>query len=554
MPRPNLTLTFTRWRDCKKWATSACGRGVIFGECLGAILDTAIEITGAAKGNIQLLDRASHTLCIGASRGFGEPFLKFFEHVSEDSSACGTAMLSHERAIVEDVTQSTIFADKPSLDILLDSGVRAVQSTPLVSSSGKILGMVSTHFSQPHRPSERELRFLDLLVRQVADYLERKETESRLLEQARLLNESHDAILVLDNEDRITYWNKGAIEVYGYDGDEALGRVAHELLRTVFPEPVDHITEKVRRTASWFGELIHTRKDGSKLTVSSRWVLSQTERPSILEINRDVTDLKQKEAELRESRQELEHRVQERTRQFVEANKHSSTLSGRVLQAQDDERRRLARELHDSVGQLLAALAMNISQLEAIVPAAEPDRSVLAESQTLVQQLIQEIRTTSYLLHPPLLEESGLPSALRMYVDGLAQRSGIEIDLSVSENFGRLSQNAELTIFRVIQECLTNIHRHSGSKTASIRLAREPDIIFLEIRDQGQGIDFETLTKIQSGGGGVGIAGMLQRIRNFGRTIKIDSNSGGTTIVLTLPQTHIAAPEAEQAVQRTRAL
>jgi signal transduction histidine kinase len=141
-----------------------------------------------------------------------------------------------------------------------------------------------------------------------------------------------------------------------------------------------------------------------------------------------------------------------------------------------------------------------------------------------------------------------------LHVDGLAERSGIEIDLSVSEKFGRLAQNAELTIFRVVQECLTNIHRHSGSKTASIRLAREPEIIFLEIKDQGRGMDSETLAKIQSTGGGVGFAGMRQRIRNFGGTIHIESHAKGTTIVLTLPQAEIAIPETERAVRRAWAV
>src|ERR1041385_2132894 len=130
-------------------------------KCLADIVETAITITGADKGNVQLLDSASGVLTIAAQRGFDEPFLKFFADVRNDASACGAAMQSRDRVIVEDVTQSQIFAGQASLNVLLDAGVRAVQSTPLLSSAGNLLGMISTHFRIPHRPSERELRLID---------------------------------------------------------------------------------------------------------------------------------------------------------------------------------------------------------------------------------------------------------------------------------------------------------------------------------------------------------------------------------------------------------
>jgi PAS domain S-box-containing protein len=148
-----------------------------FDQCLASIVEAAISVTGADKGNIQLLDPESGSLVIAVHRGFEEPFLNFFANVRDDNSSCGTALRTGERVLVEDVTQSEIFAGKPSLDVLLEAGVRAVQSTRLVNSAGKLLGMISTHFTRPHRPGESELRFMDLLARQAGDFLERKQAE-----------------------------------------------------------------------------------------------------------------------------------------------------------------------------------------------------------------------------------------------------------------------------------------------------------------------------------------------------------------------------------------
>lgn len=153
----------------------------------------------------------------------------------------------------------------------------------------------------------------------------------------------------------------------------------------------------------------------------------------------------------------------------------------------------------------------------------------------MVQQLHREIRTTSYLLHPPLLDEAGLNSALSWYVQGVAKRSGMAIDLSISEDFGRLSADMELAIFRVVQECLTNIHRHAESKTAFIRIAHENASVTIEVRDEGKGISPERLAEIDSRGSGVGIAGIRERLRQFHGEIKIESNSSGTIVFATIP-------------------
>src|SRR6202167_328061 len=208
----------------------------------------------------------------------------------------------------------------------------------------------------------------------------------------------------------------------------------------------------------------------------------------------------------------------------------------RLMKAQDEERRHIARELHDSAGQTLTVVGMNLAQLiqraERLVPElAREGRAI----ETMVQQLHREIRTTSYLLHPPLLDESGLASALSWYLEGLAERSHIAVTLDVADNVGRLPTDMELLIFRLVQESLTNIHRHSGSKTALIRLERKGNNVHVEVEDQGSGMSPERLAEIQSHGTGVGIRGMRERVRHVLGDLVIESNGSGTRVHATLP-------------------
>jgi PAS domain S-box-containing protein len=257
----------------------------------------------------------------------------------------------------------------------------------------------------------------------------------------------------------------------------------------------------------------------------------------------DITELKQAEANYRTLAETLDAEVGVRTRELEERNaevvqqsEQLRDLSSRLLQAQDEERRHIARELHDSAGQVLTALGMSFSQFAQHVKQLTPRFDKDAEDcQRLVQQLSQEIRTMSYLLHPPLLDETGLLEALRWYIQGLSERGGLEITLEVSADFERLSRETELVMFRLVQECLTNIHRHSGSKTAAIRVAREGDDVCLQVEDEGRGISAKKLSEIQSQGSGVGIRGMRERVRQFGGDMHIASTEKGTKIWFRFP-------------------
>lgn len=248
----------------------------------------------------------------------------------------------------------------------------------------------------------------------------------------------------------------------------------------------------------------------------------------------DITERKKSEQSLRES----ERRVRDRE------------ASWELLRAQEEERRHIARELHDSAGQTLALLGMNLGMLAETVKETAPDVARSADDALeLVEQLSREIRTTSYLLHPPLLEESGLPAALTWYIRGLTERSGLDITLNIPDEFGRLPRDMELAVFRLVQECLTNIHRHSNSKSASIHAIREPEKVVIEVGDRGKGIPAEKLAEIQLNGAGVGIRGMRERLRQFNGELTIKSNGSGTTVIAVIPVPKHSSPIAENEPQ-----
>jgi signal transduction histidine kinase len=356
-----------------------------------------------------------------------------------------------------------------------------------------------------------------------------------------ILESISDAFVVFDKEWHFTYVNPQAEQVVrplNLSRPDLLGKN----LWTEFPGLVgtplekhlhQSVAEKVKvefeifypQINSWFHVRAYPGRDGLSV-----YFLDITLQKFASDAQRQLLQ------SLSESRDNLEKRVQERTAELATANENLRDLSAHLMRVQDDERKRLARELHDSVGQILAALGMNIAVVQSQAHKLDPIAArAVSENAQLVQQVSSEIRTMSYLLHPPLLEIAGLVSALRWYVDGFSERSGIKIDLELPSSLDRLSSETELTIFRMVQECLTNIHRHSGSATAAIRIHQASHHLTIQVRDSGRGISLEKQLELTgSGRGGVGIRGMRERLRQVGGTFEIRSDGSGTIVTATL--------------------
>ena len=371
---------------------------------------------------------------------------------------------------------------------------------------------------------------------------------------AAIVDSSDDAIVSKTLDGVVTTWNTGAVRLFGYTAQEAVGQHISFIIPLDRRDEEAAILERLTRgqRIEHF-ETVRVRKDGTRIDISltiSPLIDSAGKVVGASKIARDITQRKQVDRALRESEErfrdladaldtQVHFRTQELQRRNAEIHQQAEQLrhlTGEMMKTQDAERRHIARELHDSAGQTLAVLGMNITRL---AEAANNNPEQLAKDiesvQDLVKHLTQEIRTTSYLLHPPLLDETGLSSALQWYVQGLADRSGLQIDLDISEHFERLSPEMEVVIFRIVQECLTNTHRHSESKTARIVVARKGENIYVEVQDRGKGMSRERLAEVQSHGTGVGLTGMRERAHQLHGDLRIESNSLGTKVSATLP-------------------
>lgn len=348
---------------------------------------------------------------------------------------------------------------------------------------------------------------------------------------------------VMSLEGTILAANRLCLDACGYRLDEVLGRPFWDCGWWRFnkdaQKTIRAATILAAHGTSHREELLYHWANGSEHVVEFALDPIRDDQGKIIFLHpsgTDITKRKRTEEDLRKTRAELETRVQGRTAELNKANESLRDLSARLIHLRDQEDRRIARELHDSVGQLLAGISMNLGVVRPQVHKLdEAGAKAFAENVLLVEQISAEIRTISYLLHPPLLDEIGLGSALHWYIEGFSERSKIKVDLEVPSDLGRLSTDLETAIFRIVQECLTNIHRHSGSKTASIRVIPGDRRVLVIAQDSGRGMSAEKLHPNSDGSSGVGFRGIAERIRHLGGHLNIHSNGGGTIVTATLP-------------------
>jgi PAS domain S-box-containing protein len=370
------------------------------------------------------------------------------------------------------------------------------------------------------RVRERTAELSGVVTKLQKEITERRAAEEALREseegQRTLFESAPDPIVVVDADGLMERVNRQAEVMFGYQRSELIGQPVEMLVPERFRDHhkqhrAGYIGSPHLRPMGAGLQLYGRRKDGSEFPVDIMLSpLASKRSPLVIAVVRDVTEQKQ---------------VNETLRQ----------LSIRLLKAQDAERRRIARELHDSTGQNLAAVAMNLSLVTRSAGALDAStQKALAESIAMVEACVREIRTLSYLLHPPMLDERGLAPALRWFVEGFSKRSGMRVELEVASDWERPTPEMEIALFRVVQEALTNAHRHAESSTARIRLNGDKNTVRLEVEDAGKG-----LPAVQAEGrlvtGGVGITGMRERIKQLGGRLQIESGRRGTTVRVTLP-------------------
>jgi PAS domain S-box-containing protein len=407
---------------------------------------------------------------------------------------------------------------------LVENQIEAYLGVPLIGSSGQPLGVMSVMSRSPLTGVDSAETILNIFASRASSELERlrhrtaairveNELEEKQRFIGRLAETTPNVLFVYDLiERRNVYVNERSVDVIGYTPEEIIGLGDRFIPQCLHPDDLAALAQlgedyARRRDGEVFGHVFRMKhKNGAWRWVHrSATVFSRTPDGAPKQILGAVTDI----TRFKENEEELQR------------------LSARLLNIQDEERRRIARELHDVTGQNLASIGFNLASIggAALEPAA---KELLLECQKLCEQSQKEIRTLSYLLHPPLLDQFGLIGALEWYIDGLRKRTQMTIVLDVEHGIGRLSMELETDLFRVVQEALTNSVRYSGSDTTTIRLSKKNSNLILQIEDRGHGFALQ-------GGIGVGIPSMRERLRHHGGSLQVRSGDRGTTLLAQVP-------------------
>lgn len=380
---------------------------------------------------------------------------------------------------------------------------------------------------------------IPLDVREVIkrEFAQRKEVEDTLRKHVQMIDFADDTIMIRDLEDKIIYWNKGAERLYGWTKEEALGKDVHAFLKTIFPKSLKEALKACRRTGYWEGELRHFKRDGSTVTVASRWTLQRDEKGkpiAFLEINNDITELKKTEAELLGAHDQLEKRVEERTAELKKTNRElqrlineRKRLEKEILEISGKEQRRIGQDLHDGLSQLLTGIALMGKVLEQkLVNKALPEASQVKKIVELVNQAVTQTRGLARGLYPVELESNGLMSSLQELASNTEKLFNVTCYFHCDRPILIDDYVVANHLYRIAQEAVTNAVKHGKPKHVSIQLGGQKDKIFMEIKDDGLGIPIK-LNKSK----GMGLRIMEYRAEMIRASLNIHRDDGHGTVV-----------------------
>ena len=506
------------------------------GAGLHDVLDALCRVIDEQSGLMSalfLLDRDARQLTLVAAPHVPDAWRRAVRSiaVSPTATSCGAAVHRREQVIVADVPASPLFA--AWRDVARAERIGAAWSTPFFSGNGDVLGTFAVIGHESGAPTDAQLRLVDRATHLASIAVERHQTEESLRESERRLRIVLDALPV-------------GVVVVNPAGDIILSNPAS---RRIWSEVIPSGPERWSRSKGW----LH---DSGKEVEPGDWASARVLTSGESSIN-EVIDIEafdgirkviqNSAVPIRDAGGQITGAVVVNedisARIAAERDLHNSlkqmrAVTGRLMRAQDDERRRIAQMLHETTAQDLAVLKMHLARLtRSDAGWSEDDRAALTESVDLAERSIRGVRTLSYLLHPPFLDDAGLVSALRWYAAGFAERSDIAVHLDLPAAFERLPQEVETALFRVVQEALINIHRHAESPSAEIRLRIEGARLTLSIEDRGRGMPAELVAQLPRGAGGfgVGVAGMRERLEQLGGTLDIESSGRGTVVRAQVP-------------------